>query len=254
MKYLRRYLCHRVNNLIETSNCQPPFLEVGCGTGTALDWLHEKIGAGVGIEVSPEAIAIARQRMEESSSNITLVEESLFDHHGSYKTVLAIDVLEHFPNAVAALQKMHSLLDDDGHLIIFVPAGPYMTDDISFGHSTRYTVPSLAAVLHEAHFKLIRIESFGFPMLTLLRLFKNKFTLEIPPANAEMLIDNSLKSSYTNPFDDTWLSKLYTSFESTKLGRGIVDFFASIELKGRTFSFAAHSIMCVAEKDPDAHV
>jgi len=247
--YFRRYLCHRINELIDEYNCQPPFLEVGCGTGTALEWLTSKIGKGVGIEVSKEAIKIAHERVKNQNLNVSLLEESLFEHQGKYRTVLAIDVLEHFPANIEALRKMREFMTDDGLLILFVPAGPYMKDDVGFGHSCRYTAPSLAACLHEANLEVRALAGFGFPFLTFARVLKNRFAFALPPADRKFLLANSLKSSYTNPFIGSIWEKLYNTFEKTYLGRTFVDASLHCELRSRSFTGAAHSILCVAGKD-----
>lgn len=249
MMYFRRYLSHRVNEVIDACGCEPPFLEVGCGTGTALEWLTERFGRGVGIEVSREAIALAEKLVADKRLNVTLLKESLFEHHGEYNTVLAIDVLEHFPDNVAALRHMGNLLSPKGKLILLVPSGPYMDDDIMFGHSTRYSVASLCCCLHEAGLRPVALSGFGFPALTLLRLLKNKFHFTMPPTSRAQLIENSLRSSYTNPFVNTWLDRVYKALEKWRAGQRVIDALLHLELRGRVWASFAHSILCVAERN-----
>jgi demethylmenaquinone methyltransferase/2-methoxy-6-polyprenyl-1,4-benzoquinol methylase len=56
-------------------------LDVACGTGLSLPLLAEKVGAGgriIGVEVSPEMLAVARERVARTGlNNVTLIEASM---------------------------------------------------------------------------------------------------------------------------------------------------------------------------------
>jgi SAM-dependent methyltransferase len=58
-------------------------LDVGCGTGLCFGWLREKVGAQggvVGIEESPEMVAVAREHIaEEGWRNVTVVQSRAED-------------------------------------------------------------------------------------------------------------------------------------------------------------------------------
>lgn len=53
-------------------------LDVGCGTGLSFPWLLDAIGSGgavIGVEQSPDMLALARQRMAAAGwNNVTLIE------------------------------------------------------------------------------------------------------------------------------------------------------------------------------------
>jgi SAM-dependent methyltransferase len=68
------------------------------------------------------------------------------------ETVLAMNVLEHIEDDVAALKGMASMTADDGNVILWVPAYPqlYGEFDRLVGHFRRYTPASLSDVVRAA--------------------------------------------------------------------------------------------------------
>lgn len=119
-------------------------LDVGCGLGVNAAYvtndsvsgytflepdgkLLQQVGAHVPL---PPTI---RQRLIEGTT------EQLKGAH--FDTLLYIDVLEHIEDAAAELQRADELLTTGGHLIIVVPAYPFLYSpfDRAIGHYRRYT-------------------------------------------------------------------------------------------------------------------
>ena len=97
-------------------------LEVGCGGGGTLGWLKESGRADwtAGIELSPEASAVARTRVDEvqcGDANELLANFS----EASFDLVLCLDVLEHLTDPWATLSKIQTLLRPGGRLITSLP-------------------------------------------------------------------------------------------------------------------------------------
>lgn len=97
-------------------------LEVGCGGGGTLAWLKEsgRATSTVGIELSPDAAAIARTRVDEvhcgdADELLAGLAESSFD------LVLCLDVLEHLVDPWATLNRVRSLVRPGGRVITSLP-------------------------------------------------------------------------------------------------------------------------------------
>jgi SAM-dependent methyltransferase len=80
-------------------------------------------------------------------------------------TIVSVNVLEHTPDDLAELRRIHSrLLPRQGSLCLFVPACPelYSPLDQDFGHYRRYTRPGLRACLTTAGFRVERLDYFNW--------------------------------------------------------------------------------------------
>jgi hypothetical protein len=80
----------------------------------------------------------------------------LIDHaagwQGRYDTAIYINVMEHVEHDAAEVKLALSCLRPGGHLLIFVPALPWLYGkaDEMFGHFRRYTKESLQGLFAEA--------------------------------------------------------------------------------------------------------
>ncbi|MBD2100605.1 bifunctional 2-polyprenyl-6-hydroxyphenol methylase/3-demethylubiquinol 3-O-methyltransferase UbiG [Leptolyngbya sp. FACHB-261] len=103
-------------------------LDAGCGTGVSTEYLaHLNPQASVtGIDLSPEAVAIARERCRRSGAqNAHFHTLSLYDVASlgeTYDLINCVGVLHHLPNPVAGLQAIAAQLNPGGILHIFVYA------------------------------------------------------------------------------------------------------------------------------------
>ncbi len=98
-------------------NPQDRLLDSGCGTGALLR--AAGVRDAVGIDISPEMIAIAKERNADhpefqfqTADIITFRSESPFD------AILFYDVIEHVPDTRAALASLYQLLAPGGRLIL----------------------------------------------------------------------------------------------------------------------------------------
>jgi ubiquinone/menaquinone biosynthesis C-methylase UbiE len=89
-------------------------LDVGCGTGTLLDAVRP--GVGVGIDLSPAMVGLARRRFPHLEFRVgdaeTLGADETFDR------VVMVDVLEHLGDARAALAGARRACHPEGRLIL----------------------------------------------------------------------------------------------------------------------------------------
>lgn len=101
-------------------------LDYGCGDGTFLALLMSQDYApagAVGAEISNELVEDCRRRLGEIGglSFVLTSELKRPEHTGAYDAVICMEVLEHVVNADEELDRLVSLLTQDGRLIISVP-------------------------------------------------------------------------------------------------------------------------------------
>lgn len=96
-------------------------LDIGCGTGFNAKWLGE-LGGGIlyGVEISDEAISLAKKRMPDLK--IIKGEFPEVEISERFDLVTLFDVLEHFEDDIGALTKIASLLKAGGYAVFSVPA------------------------------------------------------------------------------------------------------------------------------------
>jgi glycosyltransferase involved in cell wall biosynthesis len=82
-----------------------------------------------------------------------------------FDTVVCLNVIEHVPDDIGALQNVHETLTNGGAAIVLVPYGPglYGSLDEVLGHCRRYTEDQLAGVARQAGFHVEKILKFNRP-------------------------------------------------------------------------------------------
>ncbi len=155
------------------------FFEVGFGRGDIAIALAEKGLRGHGIEQSPEAVELCRERISDAGLNdrLSVDTQDLFtlDAQGEYDLAIAYEVLEHIEDDRGALLALHRLLKPDGYLLISVPAHmrKWGAIDVWAGHVRRYERDELQSKINEAGFDLLQTVSYGYPLLNMTRWLRN---------------------------------------------------------------------------------
>lgn len=104
------------HRLIKRTHPTGTVLDIGCGTGDFLAHLQAKGYAAMGVEVSPQARAIAQGK------NLDVVPD--LEHippTGRFDVVTLWHVLEHLADPKGTLAKIHALANDGALLVIAVP-------------------------------------------------------------------------------------------------------------------------------------
>lgn len=154
-------------------------LDVGCGTGGMLQMLRD-FGTVSGMDTSEQALASARQRL---GPDVPLRQGQLPDGlppGQTFDLVTAFDVIEHIPDAPAALAAIRGALAPGGALVVTVPAYQFLWsrhDELNH-HCRRYTAPLLRRHLEAGGFKMAWHSYFN--------------TLLFPPAAAVRLLQKVL--------------------------------------------------------------
>lgn len=173
-----RYLQRRWNVLSHVDKLpRGSLLEVGSGAGMLL---HELTRAGfrcTALESSAPARELISRLAEESGVKIRVESTPDAGWTESFDVVVAMEVLEHIENDVAALSQWRQWLRPGGSLVLSVPAhmrrwGPA---DVWAGHYRRYEKESLRQLLEQSGFLLKSVQSYGFPVANLLERVSQRY-------------------------------------------------------------------------------
>ncbi|MDB5686417.1 MAG: class SAM-dependent methyltransferase, partial [Rhizorhabdus sp.] len=93
---------------------------------------------------------------------------------GHYDLIVLLDVLEHIPEDVPALDALRTKLAPGGRILVTVPATPWLwsAHDVAHHHFRRYTTGTLTKAFREAGLKPIHQSHFNsllFPLIVLVR-------------------------------------------------------------------------------------
>ncbi|MFO0629266.1 MAG: methyltransferase domain-containing protein [Polyangiales bacterium] len=133
-------------------------LEVGAGVGAIADHYVDLVGEAVLLE--PAANLATRLRARFADRAHVSVHEGTLDTldraDGSLDAAVLVNVLEHIPDDLGALRRLHALVRPGGALAIMVPAmsAIYGSLDALVGHVRRYERAQLREVVTAAGFRV----------------------------------------------------------------------------------------------------
>ncbi len=134
-------------------------LDLGCGSGALSAELWATGRTVVSQDVSERMVAMSRvhlARRGHPSESVRLGGVETIGERSHFDAVVALDVIEHIEDDVAALEHMRAALKPEGTLVISVPALKklYGPKDVAVGHFRRYDRADFLAVLERAGFKV----------------------------------------------------------------------------------------------------
>jgi glycosyltransferase involved in cell wall biosynthesis len=188
-------------------------LEVGAGSGAMTRFLY---GRELIVATDRETPYVDRLRNAFRRRPGVLVERVDLESDDALKlashrfdTVMAINVLEHTADDVAALRRAHQLLEPGGRVIVFVPAGRELfgSMDRGIGHQRRYEKDELVAKLQEAGFEVEHVS------------FQNRMAKLAWWLNARVLGRKALPSGQSRVFDR--LVPLFRAMEGENPSTGL---------------------------------
>ncbi len=155
---------HRYQRWI-LSNFEPylagSVVEIGAGTGAVSAHLVAKSSELTLVEPSAPQAEHLRRRFADFS-HVVISEDSLEAQVARFPTtsidgVVMVNVLEHIEDDISALREIHRSLKTGGHLMIMVPALPFLFSkmDVRLGHHRRYLAAPLRSMLETAGFEVI---------------------------------------------------------------------------------------------------
>jgi SAM-dependent methyltransferase len=175
---IRRY-CPRPGRIID----------VGCGPGGTSIALRD-FGAVIGVDFSTSSVRTAAARGI-PAARMDALRLALAD--GAFGLAVALDVIEHLDDDVAALAEMRRVVRPGGCVVISVPAYQFLWSDhdVALGHRRRYTRGMLRERLERAGW---HVEHCGyvmpalFPVSATVRLAERALRRRRPPSEAESTV------------------------------------------------------------------
>jgi 2-polyprenyl-3-methyl-5-hydroxy-6-metoxy-1,4-benzoquinol methylase len=149
-------------------------LDAGCGSGRTLQELA-RYGSVQGIELDPEAAAVARARGYGEVREGRL--EQLPWPDDAFDLITCLDVVEHTPDDRVTLGELRRVCKPHGHLLVTVPAyqALWSQHDEANHHFRRYNRRMLRAAATQSGWVVERLTSFNsllFPPAAAVRLLQ----------------------------------------------------------------------------------
>lgn len=173
------YVARRLilEDLIRKNNlpAKAKIYEVGCGSGGNLPMLA-KFGEVYAGEMNDWSRDYANKRNIAKTIEYTELPGKPAFINERFDLIVMLDVIEHIENDKASLEVLKSQLNDNGKLIITVPAYSFLWskfDELSH-HKRRYTRNSISNVANAAGFKINYVSYFNFflfPIIACFRIF-----------------------------------------------------------------------------------
>lgn len=153
-----------------------PVFELGVGSGWTARKLSELGYQITGIEPSSDGLEIARTIAPKARIESGSAYDDLASKFGRFRTVFALEVIEHVYSPRLFVKNAYALLQPDGHLILSTPFHGYWKNlalaisgsmDKHFtalwdhGHIKFWSRETMTELLSEAGFKNIRFEYAG---------------------------------------------------------------------------------------------
>jgi ubiquinone/menaquinone biosynthesis C-methylase UbiE len=107
-------------------------LELGCGTGLHLQALVHDVRRGLGIDLSPAMVQVARQRAasspwrEKLQFTVDTAEQLCSVADASVDVVFSVGALEHMPDQARVLANVFRVLKPGGRFVGLTPNGHYL--------------------------------------------------------------------------------------------------------------------------------
>ncbi len=132
-------------------------IEVGCGSGLLLQYLHKELDL-TGADFSQGNL----DKAQEKNPHVKFFKADLNDKNSwkeyanSYDSVLCSEVVEHIKDDKTALEILFSLLKPNGVLVLTVPAFKLLLSefDIKEGHYRRYSKKEISLLVEQTGFTI----------------------------------------------------------------------------------------------------
>jgi len=167
-------------------------LEIGCGIGTLTGLLAAKAGKVLAVDISPESIARAKQRLGKYSNLSLLVSDmSDFSTTEKFDFVVLPDVLEHIPveQHASLFKTIATVLKDDGRVCIHIP-DPYYLEWV------RAHRPELLQIIDQSLYADLLIPAFYSAGLVLQKLERYALSMDSEDYEWIELIKRPAKKTY----------------------------------------------------------
>jgi SAM-dependent methyltransferase len=121
-------------------------LDCACGVGYGTHLLLESdaaLGPAVGVDVSPDAVAYAREHYAGPRVRFVVADALAFEDADGFDTIVSLETIEHVEDPGALFAKLASLLRPGGVLVASVPTTPSV--DLNPHHRSDFTAAGFRA-------------------------------------------------------------------------------------------------------------
>jgi SAM-dependent methyltransferase len=139
-------------------------LDVGCGPGHMLDFLHGQFPGArfCGVDNAQETVEENRRRLPWCRFEpLDLTRERLPER---FDTVVCSEVLEHVTDDESALGNLAAMTERQ--LLITVPTGTLFPLEAGFGHLRHYQLEPLCRRIERHGLRIVRAQAWGWPMMS----------------------------------------------------------------------------------------
>ncbi|HUF65751.1 MAG TPA: class I SAM-dependent methyltransferase, partial [Gemmatimonadaceae bacterium] len=149
-------------------------IDVGCGTGANVAALGKRRTC-VGIDVSPEGIALAREQYAGCEFRVGYAPDDISDLVGSADLFLLMDVLEHVRDDIALFTSIMAAAKPGALALITVPADPalWSQHDVTHMHYRRYTPARLSELWRDDALEPLLMTGLNFRLLPVVRTVRS---------------------------------------------------------------------------------
>ena len=167
-------------------------LDMGCGVGSNLAALTSMSFRVVALDLSFQALSLAKKRHECSFINADLTQLPFLPN--TFGLIIATDILEHLEDDSAGIASMHRVLRDEGVLILTVPAFRFLwgIQDRVTGHQRRYSRQEIINKLEQGGFEVLRSSYFNFFLFLPILLGRQALRLIRPNIPSENIINSPM--------------------------------------------------------------
>ena len=101
-------------------------LEVGCGEGNIIHYLHYRgvMGNIVAIDLQADKLRFAKDHVPHATYLIADISRLIFKND-TFDYIMAIEMFEHLPDPAKALKELKRVAKNGAHLLISVPYEPF---------------------------------------------------------------------------------------------------------------------------------
>lgn len=178
----------------------PRFLEIGCGAGQLSKELVRRGYRGVGLDVSPEAVARARQNLAPmiAAERYELHEGTLetLPPEGPFDFALCMLVIEHIPDDVAFVAAIAERVRPGGLVIVAVPGRKdhWCLEDETVGHLRRYETGDVRNTLARAGLEPLDVWSVSVPVANILFRLGNRLIAQSQSETRKVHLDKQVQT------------------------------------------------------------
>lgn len=156
------------------NHCSGKILEIGSGIGNLSIHLLENAESLTVSDMNKNYCSVLQQRLGQHKKvarvyqldlSVTDFEEQYASLLGKFDTVVALNVIEHIKDDGAAIRNCKKLLNENGRLVILVPAFQWLYNslDRELKHFRRYSKKTLSAAVSGQGFVISALRYFNSP-------------------------------------------------------------------------------------------